>query len=245
MQAEKDESVPVHTTNGEVEATVKAFDHASGFVLLAHESFAAPVDLAESLPGLGSLAVEIAYPVPSGHESRLSMIRCVGGSTRMHGGRKINHYLQTDAPRSRGFAGAVLFDPEGSLVGVTMPVPHREEGYAVPAVVLRSIVDDLLSGKVLGLGYLGVNTTRADLPVETNGARTGLLITGVEEESPAAAAGLKAGTFLVKVDGTPISDLDSLYDSLLGVSDGQELVVAVMESSGDVRDVPVHVVIRT
>lgn len=244
MAADVGESVPVHGTTGEMAATVKAFDPASGVVLLESEAFTTPVPLATELPRVGSLAVEVAVPIPGDVEARLAMIRCVGGATRLPGGRKVDSYLQTDAAAFRGFAGGVILTPSTQILGISMQAMRREEGYAVPGPVLDSILEQLAAGGSRGVGYLGVTTTSAELPKAHGDQREGLLVTAVEGDSPAARAGMRAGTFLVEIDGTPMTSRDALYDVLLSVSEGQELAIAVMNSDGALSTQSVALVLR-
>ncbi|MFP4377923.1 MAG: S1C family serine protease [Spirochaetales bacterium] len=244
MSAEVGESVPVHGTRGESAATVTAFDPASGVVLLEGEAFAQPVLLASALPRIGSLAVEVAVPIPGDVEARLAMIRCVGGETRLPGGRKVDSYLQTDASSFRGFAGGAILAPNGELLGISMSTMRREEGYAIPAPVLRAILDQLSAGGNRGMGYLGVTTAVAELPKQRGDQRHGLLVTAVESGSPAANAGIRVGTFLIGIDGTPVSSRDALYDALSSVTDGQRLAVETMNSEGATSSLDVKVVLR-
>ena len=46
--------------------------------------------------------------------------------------------------------------------------------------------------------------------------RDGLLVREVEEDSPAAKAGIAEGDLIVAVGGTPITSADDLFDALAG-----------------------------
>lgn len=242
--ADQGEPVPVHLGETELMATVTGFDAASGFALLSHPEIDAESLSASELPEVGSLSVTVACPIPGGHEARLGMIRCVGGETRLAGGRRIEAYFQTDAHRFRGFAGAVVFGPAGEVLGMTMPVHRRQEGFVIPTEQLLQIADQLRKGESLGTGYLGVQATPVDLPEERGGYSSGLLVTGVESDSPAERAGLQVGCFVVRVGENATPDLESLYDSLAGVSEGQELQVSVIRSAGELEVIPVKATVR-
>jgi len=247
--AEAGEKVPVHVRGEESEATVAGFDPASGIALLRLDGEAGkasaidPEELGE-IPPVGALNVTVAYPIPEGHEARLGMIRCIGGQTRTPGGRKIDRYFQTDSNRFRGFSGSVVYSVSGSPIGMTMPVGRREEGFAIPMKELLAVVAQLREGGALGTGYLGVQATSVDLPEERGGLTSGLLITGVETESPADRAGLHVGSFIVTVGGTPTPDLESLYDALSGLREGSELTLGIVQGGGDIENVSVNVTLR-
>ncbi|NBC28740.1 MAG: hypothetical protein GVY29_01975, partial [Spirochaetes bacterium] len=102
---------------------VVGFDATSGIALLkVGELTARPVDLAGGPeaggaeaggPAVGALSVGVALPSTDGVEARLGMVRCVGGETRLPGGRTVSSYIQTDARAFPGFLGSPLFSPDG------------------------------------------------------------------------------------------------------------------------------------
>jgi S1-C subfamily serine protease len=247
-QAEPGEHVPVWVDGADKDATVVGYDGTSGVTLLKVEGLDTSASIADALPAIGNLGVTVAYPVPEGHEARLSMIRCVGKETRLPGGRRIGSYIQTDDARFRGFAGSIVFDAGGAALGITVPgrgYGHgRGESFVVPIGEVMTIVEQIRSGKGVGTGYLGVQTTSVDLPQPADGHSRGLLITGVEEESPAERAGLTVGSFIVAVGGTPTPGLEELYDALTGLRKGDSVTVTVASSEGTTRDVTMEVELR-
>jgi serine protease Do len=58
--------------------------------------------------------------------------------------------------------------------------------------------------------------------------RPGLLVRGVEDGSPAAAAGIEAGDLLAAANGTELGSVDKLYEVLDSVSDGGSLELTVV-----------------
>jgi S1-C subfamily serine protease len=243
-QAEAGEHVPVVVDGEARDSTVVGYDGASGVALLKVEGMDQSARLADRLPLVGEIGVTIAYPVPEGHEARLSMVRCVGGQTRLPGGRRIGAYLQTDDARFRGFAASVLFSAEGDALGITIPSRGRGESFLMPVGELISIVEQIRSGESVGTGYLGVQTTAVDLPEPTEGYTRGLLIVGVEAGSPAERAGLNVGGFVVAVGGRATPDLEQLYDALTGLKSGESIDVTVASAEGATKIVPVKVELR-
>lgn len=242
--ADQGEQVPIHLGKTEYLATVVGFDAASGIALLAHPDLKGAALTPSTVPAVGALSVTVACPIPGGHEARLGLIRCVGGETRLAGGRRIAAYFQTDSSRFRGFAGAVVFGPGGETHGMTMPVHRREEGFVIPSEQLIEIATQLREGKSLGTGYFGIQATAVDLPEKKGEYSSGLLVTGVESDSPAERAGLQVGNFVVKVGDNATPDLESLYDSLVGIADGEELQASVVRSAGEIEVITVKVAMR-
>ncbi len=245
MAADVGEKVPVHVGEKELEASVLGFDASSGLALLSAPGVDDAARPAGDLPKVGALTVTVAAPLPGDYEARLSLIRCVGGETRLRGGRRLGSYLQTDSARFRGFNASVVMNHAGEAVGITMPVHRREEAFVMPMAEALRIADELRSGDSVGTGYLGIQTTPVALPTPIEGAERGLLITGVEDESPAKKAGLSIGTFVVMVGDTMTPTVEELYDALVGLHAGQDLEVMTVSSEGEGSVVHVEVVLRS
>ncbi len=139
--------------------------------------------------------------------------------------------VEHTAPLARGSSGGPLVDGAGRLVGINT---HRlGDGFylALPADAdLRSRVDALLEGRHLRtprLGIVVVPGPRAARMRRQVGLPDvdGLLVGGVVEGSPAAAAGLAEGDVLTAVDGQPVGDVDALWDALDAAGDSVELTV--------------------
>lgn len=244
MVAEHGESVPVHGPHGEIAATVTGFDQGSGIALLRAPGLVTAAMLSHETPAVGSLGVSVAVPIPDGHEARLEMIRCVGGATRLRGGRRIGSYLQTDAARFRGFGGATLLDIAGRVVGIVMPTHRREESYVVPVAEITAIVDGLRSGTTTGTGYLGVQSTPVELPTPVGEITHGLLLTAVEPDTPASRAGIRVGSFLVAIGETQTPTHEELFDALQGRTDGERVDVTIAAADGTSTVVPVELALR-
>jgi len=70
--------------------------------------------------------------------------------------------------------------------------------------------------------YLG------SIPDMAGGDAPGLRLTGVTAGSPADAGGLKAGDFIVELDGKPIKDLYSYSDALYAHKPGDEVTIVLL-----------------
>jgi S1-C subfamily serine protease len=227
--AEAGEEVSLYDhTGGRTVAKVIGFDMTSGVTVLEREG--APLEIAretdddadQELPLVGTLSVAVALPSPDGVEARLGMIRCVGGATRLRRGRRVSRYLQTDAQTFPGFLGGPLLDVSGRLLGITMEGGHGD-GFVLPLHQLRLIVEQLKDKPTTGLGYLGVVTQSATLPegitAQREGQKNGLVVTEVEEDSPAGKGGVLVGDILLSLDGVNIETTEDLMDALLGKND--------------------------
>ena len=130
--------------------------------------------------------------------------------------------VQTDAKISPANYGGPLFDIEGRVIGICVPMgPGEDEfvgvewydsgiGFAVPYECVRQRVPLLQAGRDLHRGLLGVIFDSDAPPVSTPDAQqepaqpaaAGLRISA-QPLGPAAAAGLRAGDVITHVDGVP------------------------------------------
>jgi serine protease Do len=63
--------------------------------------------------------------------------------------------------------------------------------------------------------------------------REGVLIRGVEEDSPAGRAGLRRGDLIVMVGGRAVTSVDDLYSALDGLGDGDTLTVRIVRGTDE------------
>lgn len=120
---------------------------------------------------------------------------------------KYNTWLQTDAAINPGNSGGPLIDTDGAIVGInTLGVDGSGIGFSIPASTVQNTVGRLRrDGKVVraytGLRLQALKDFMSNTFVESE---HGVLIAGVEENSPAAHAGLRAGDILLTVGDKPV-----------------------------------------
>jgi S1-C subfamily serine protease len=245
VMAEPGETVPIDGPGGTVQGTVIGFDRTSGVALLDAPGLDSPVEAADIPPAVGQLGVEVAVPIPGGHEARLAMVRCVGKVTRLPGGRRIDSYYQTDVARFRGFSGAVLLDAGGAALGISMSGGRREEPVVLPIAELQLIARQIESGERIGTAYLGLKTSPVELPHKSDAFSEGLIVTGVEAGSPAEQAGVVIGEFLVAIDDAAVTEVDSLYDALHARLEGSMMELTIMTGAGELKKGTVEVEFRS
>jgi serine protease Do len=113
--------------------------------------------------------------------------------------------LQTDAAINPGNSGGPLLDVDGEVIGIANSVNTAGQGlgFAIPAEVARSVLDDLrLHGQVrrgwLGLSVMDMTPELArSLGLENHG---GVVVSEVVAGSPAQRAGLREGDVIVGVN---------------------------------------------
>lgn len=123
------------------------------------------------------------------------------GPATLEAGIPLEDAICADVRLAPGNSGGPLVNARGEVVGINSMVAGGI-AVAVPSRFVRA----LLAGEAPGQGFIGITARVVPLPPaiaasysETQGA--GILITGVEDESPAAASGLYPGDVLVGIDG--------------------------------------------
>jgi len=128
---------------------------------------------------------------------------------------KYNTWIQTDAAINPGNSGGPLIDTQGAIVGInTLGLEGTGLGFSIPASCVQDIVERLKrDGKVVraytGLRLQALKDFHSNTFIE---AERGVLIAGVEENSPAAKAGIRAGDILLAIEGQPV---EGLYAEML------------------------------
>jgi serine protease Do len=144
-------------------------------------------------------------------------------------------YLQVDAPINRGNSGGPLFDTTGRVVGINTAIFSPSGGnvgigFAIPASIAASVVDQLRSDGRIERGWLGVLLQ----PVSTDVAESlglagegGALVANVEPDSPAAKAGLQPGDVVRAVNGKPLDSVKALARAVADSRPGSTLTLEV------------------
>jgi serine protease Do len=148
------------------------------------------------------------------------LVSAVARAFRGPGGRRIEGSVEHTAPLAPGSSGGALLDASGRLVGIN--TNRIGEGFylALPADdELRQRIDALGRGESPKRMRLGVAVAPSHVARRMRRSvglpeREGVLIRGVEDGSPAAAAGIQAGDLIVEIGGRAVTDPDQLLEAL-------------------------------
>ena len=174
---------------------------------------------------VGDWVVAIGNPFPQLGLDRTVTVGVVSAKGRKgltfggdEGTPAYQNYIQTDAAINPGNSGGPLVDIEGKVIGINAAITNPTGmsfnigiGFAIPINLAKSVLPNLIKGKVVSRGYLGVvveNVTSdlkdaLDLP-STEGA----FVQQVQPNTPAAKAGIKTGDLIISFDGKKVTDPD-------------------------------------
>ncbi|MEO2138136.1 MAG: trypsin-like peptidase domain-containing protein [bacterium] len=195
---------------------------------------------------IGETVVAIGNPFGLSHSVTTGVISAAGRT--INAGRLVYHgLLQTDASINPGNSGGPLVDVEGRLLGINTAI-HRDGegiGFAIPSAKVRIVVEQILNyGSVqpawLGLKVQGLTGEIAfHLGVDSDG---GVLVRGVEKDSPAAEAGVAAGDIIGAIDGDKVHNMAQYQAQLAGRTAGETLEVGVL-NDGVLRSLKLQVAV--
>ena len=183
---------------------------------------APPLQPGADAPGIGTPVVALGNP--NGHGSRVTLgfVSGTGRSFRGPRGRRVAGAVEHTAPLMPGSSGGPIVGLDGTLLGINTNRIGKGFYQAIAADgALRDRVAALGRGESPTRRRLGVGLAPAHVARQLRRAvglpeRDGLLVREVEEDSPAAAAGIAEGDLIVSVGGKAISSADDLYDALAG-----------------------------
>lgn len=164
-------------------------------------------------------------------------VSSVGRGFRGPRGRPIAGSIEHTAPMAHGSSGGPIVDAAGRFLALN--TNRAGEGFylALPAdAALAGRVDALTKGESpfrphLGLGIIPGRMARRLRRAVGLPERDGLLVRVVEEASPAAAAGLEQGDYIVTVAGTPVGRIEDLYKALDGLQAGATLELVLLRGA--------------
>ncbi|HEU5262776.1 MAG TPA: trypsin-like peptidase domain-containing protein [Gemmatimonadales bacterium] len=187
---------------------------------------------------VGQLVIAIGNPLGFQSTVTAGVVSALGRSFRSVTGRLIDDVIQTDAALNPGNSGGPLVDSRGRVVGVNTAVILPAQGicFAVGVNTAKFVTGQLIRhGKIRRgrIGVAGQNVSLLRLAVRAHGleSRTGVLVTGVDENSPAARTGVRAGDIIVGFDGKPVTGIDDLHRALAADGIGVATKVTVLRSA--------------
>jgi S1-C subfamily serine protease len=190
---------------------------------------------------VGQLVVAIGSPLGTYSFSVTSgIVSGTGRTVQVDGGTRISNLIQTDAAINPGNSGGPLVDAGGNVVGVNTAVATDSNGigFAIPIDIARPIMEQAVAGEALSRPWIGIRfetidtqlKAELDLPVDA-----GALISSgngnegaIVPNSPAAAAGLRDGDIILRIDAITLDREHPLDAMLVRFSPGDTITLDVL-----------------
>ena len=163
------------------------------------------------------------------------VVSALGRSLRSESGRLIDNVLQTDAALNPGNSGGPLVNSFGEVIGVNTAVILPAQGicFAVAIDTAKFVAGQLIMHGRIRRAFLGVAGQNVTIPrfiarAQQLKAETGVLVIGVEKQSPAERAGIVDGDVILTLDDMALRSVDDLHKLLTDTRIGASCRIALL-----------------
>lgn len=166
---------------------------------------------------LGQWVLAIGYPLTLETTVTAGIISAKGrsiGINRSQSTTPIESFIQTDAAVNQGNSGGALVTTDGKLVGINSAIlapsgTYAGYSFAIPVNLAKKIINDIIEFGNVQRGFLGIHYA-SDLTEEEMkqlGIKDGegVYVSAVPPDGGAAAAGIKIGDIITKVNNVPVT----------------------------------------
>jgi serine protease Do/serine protease DegQ len=172
---------------------------------------------------VGDFVIAIGNPFGLGQTATSGIVSALGRSGLSMEGYE--HFIQTDASINPGNSGGALVNLKGELVGINTAIigpagGNVGIGFAVPVVMARAVMEQLVKFGEVRRGRLGISMT------DVVGGE-GAVVSEVQAGSPAVQAGVRKGDVVVGLNGRPVRGAAELRARLGVVPVGETVELQV------------------
>ena len=162
----------------------------------------------------------------------------------------VTNAIQIDASINPGNSGGPLFDATGAVIGINSSIKSLATsadgqagsiglGFAIPSDLAVSIAEQLITNGFASHGLLGVTVKAATATVGSD-TYVGAAVLDVTSGSGAAAAGLRAGDVILKVEGQEVTSPKQLIGYVRRYKAGDTINLTIARD-GSTQDVAVTI----
>lgn len=183
---------------------------------------------------VGDFAIAIGNPFGLGQTVTSGIVSALGrsglGLSGKNSQQNFEEFIQTDAAINVGNSGGALVNLNGELVGINTAIlsPNRGGnvgiGFAIPVNMAKAVMEQLVTHGEIRRGYFGVviQTLTPDLAEAMNThLRDGVIIAGIEGNSPAENSGLQVHDIVTSINGHAVKTSTEMRNriGLLNIGD--------------------------
>ncbi|PJZ68989.1 serine protease [Leptospira perolatii] len=187
---------------------------------------------------VGQLVVAIGNPY--GFESTVTagVVSALGRTLRSQSGRLIDNVIQTDAALNPGNSGGPLVNSFGKVIGINTAIIPSAQGicFAVGSSTAEYVITRLMTNGSVKRGYLGLGGQNQSIPAKMKlmnqiKQESGVLVLGVEADSPAERSGIRNGDLILSLNSSEILGVDDLHKILDETSIGKKITIRLLREN--------------
>jgi S1-C subfamily serine protease len=186
----------------------------------------------------GQLAIAVGNPLGFQTTVTAGVVSALGRTMRAKSGRLIDSVIQTDAALNPGNSGGPLVNSRGEVIGVNTAVILPAQGicFAIAINMAKFIAARLMRDGRITRSYIGVSGQ--SVPIHRRLVRfynlaveSGVLVVGIEKESPAESSGLREGDVIIAFGDKPVENVDHLHRILTEEQVGKRSELTVIRTT--------------
>lgn len=146
----------------------------------------------------------------------------------------VEAFIQTDAAVNPGSSGGALVNTNGELVGINAAIAsptgsYAGYAYAIPSNLMKKVIGDIMKYGAVQRGYLGISMAPENLDdaakkeLGINDDINGVWIADMDPQGAAAAAGLKKGDAITKINGVAVATGAELAEQIARMKPGDKV----------------------
>ena len=189
---------------------------------------------------VGDIVLAVGNPFAVGQTVTMGIVSAV---KRNHLGlNAFENFIQTDAAINPGNSGGALVDANGNLIGINSAIysPNGGSlgiGFAIPVSTAKKIMEQIILTGSVTRGWIGVAVQEITPELAESfklGKIQGVLISEVVRGGPADQAKVKAGDILVSVDNKPLTDSNSMLETVAALQPGKSVTLKLLRNQKEV-----------
>jgi serine protease Do len=194
----------------------------------------------------GEWAIAIGNPLGLDNTVTAGIISATGRtSAQIRVPDKRVNFIQTDAAINPGNSGGPLLNERGEVIGVNTAILGGAQGlsFAIPINTARDIAQELIANGRVEHAYIGIQmrsltpavreVINAEAPDSLHiSAEGGVVIVGIQPDSPAAKAGLRLGDVIQSVSGQTVQEAETIQKIVQNTGIGEALRMEI-DRQGD------------
>ena len=194
---------------------------------------------------LGQWVLAIGYPLTLDATVTAGIISATGRAiniNRRQSDTPIESFIQTDAAVNQGNSGGALVNTNGELIGINSAIlaptgTYAGYSFAIPVNIVKKIVEDIVKFGDVQRGYLGITyIATEDMTEEQMKAqgiptnREGVYVSNVSADGGAAAAGIKKGDVITKVNNIAVNSGLQMSAQIAGFRPNDKVPVSYLRN---------------